>query len=59
MGTAAAMQALKKFTSGSNDNSGGKNDFVSLAMGEASKVSLMHSRFTTSPSGDLGVVGPT
>lgn len=39
MGTAAAMQALKKFTSGGKEEgNGGKNDFVSLAMGEASKV---------------------
>ncbi len=41
MGTAAAMQALKKFTSGGKEEgNGGKNDFISLAMGEASKVSL-------------------
>lgn len=39
MGTAAAMQALKKFTSGGKEENGSKNDFVSLAMGEASKVS--------------------
>ncbi|KAJ6779569.1 hypothetical protein PWT90_09968 [Aphanocladium album] len=38
MGTAAAMQALKKFTSGGKEESGSKNDFVSLAMGEASKL---------------------
>ncbi|KAM3516253.1 hypothetical protein MY11210_000012 [Beauveria gryllotalpidicola] len=38
MGTAAAMQALKKFTSGGQQQNGGKNDFVSLAMGEASKL---------------------
>lgn len=38
MGTAAAMQALKKFTSGGKEEGGSKNDFVSLAMGEASKV---------------------
>ncbi|KAM3428867.1 hypothetical protein MY4824_008572 [Beauveria thailandica] len=38
MGTAAAMQALKKFTSGGQEEKGGKNDFISLAMGEASKL---------------------
>ncbi|KAJ3477362.1 hypothetical protein NLG97_g8863 [Lecanicillium saksenae] len=38
MGTAAAMQALKKFTSGGKEEGGSKNDFVSLAMGEASKL---------------------
>ncbi|TQV96252.1 hypothetical protein V2A60_003322 [Cordyceps javanica] len=38
MGTAAAMQALKKFTSGGKEEGGNKNDFVSLAMGEASKL---------------------
>lgn len=39
MGTAAAMQALKKFTSGGQQQeSGGKQDFLSLAMAEASKV---------------------
>ncbi|OAA41166.1 beta-flanking protein [Beauveria brongniartii RCEF 3172] len=38
MGTAAAMQALKKFTSGGQEEKGSKNDFISLAMGEASKL---------------------
>ncbi|ATY61419.1 hypothetical protein A9K55_007526 [Cordyceps militaris] len=38
MGTAAAMQALKKFTAGGKEEGGNKNDFVSLAMGEASKL---------------------
>ncbi|KAM3561124.1 hypothetical protein MY1884_002547 [Beauveria asiatica] len=38
MGTAAAMQALNKFTSGGQEEKGGKNDFISLAMGEASKL---------------------
>jgi len=40
LGAAAAMQALKKFTSGSSgtSQSGGTSQLISLAMGEASKL---------------------
>ncbi|OAR01401.1 hypothetical protein LLEC1_06897 [Akanthomyces lecanii] len=52
MGTAAAMQALKKFTSGGKEEgNGGKNDFVSLAMGEASKLFDSKSAEGTAASG--------
>ncbi|KAF8526490.1 hypothetical protein JB92DRAFT_1115704 [Gautieria morchelliformis] len=38
MGAAAAMQAMKMFTSGSGGGGGGSSQLVSLAMGEASKL---------------------
>ncbi|KAI0936813.1 hypothetical protein AcV5_004860 [Taiwanofungus camphoratus] len=38
MGSAAAMQVLKKFTSGSGGGSGSQSDLISFAMAEASKL---------------------
>jgi hypothetical protein len=41
MGSAAALQALKTFTSGGSGNSAGgnsQNAFVGMAMGQASKL---------------------
>jgi hypothetical protein len=44
LGTAAAMQALKMFNQGEGKQSGGggQGAFLSLAMGEASKVRCIH-----------------
>lgn len=39
LGTAAALQALKKFNSGETGEKQGKGAFLGLAMSEASKVS--------------------
>ena len=38
LGAGAAMQALKMFTSGSGGSSGDKNEFIGMAMAQASKL---------------------
>lgn len=38
MGAAAAMQALKHFTGGQSSGGGGQNEFIGMAMGQASKL---------------------
>lgn len=38
LGAGAAMQALKMFTSGGGGSSGDKNEFIGMAMAQASKL---------------------